>query len=255
MMTQNTVKRISAGLALWCVIGLTAWAKPNIKKIIKKYEKFYHPLGSGGYITEDCFLKTDEVPTVYEPSWNVADEAVSLHSEYNWCIGYYSWNGPNTYGTIGVDIPEIAKILCIQKRAKIAIYSTEYVETVYSDDYGVKRYDYNIYLFVPMADYAIDMIDKTGLSCLDLKDSDRKRLGQNTGTLIWYPYKWSSAFVANIQRDDIIIKMNGRDILDLADYKAVLDTLDFGDELHLTIVRNGEQKDITYTLSELTRHQ
>lgn len=135
------------------------------------------------------------------------------------------------------------------------MYSYKYTETrqgVYSvgnyiGSYNVRRYDYNIVLFISKPrDYIQNQ--KTGFETVSLDTSSRKRLQRNTGVVVDIVYSESSAFYANIIKDDVIIKINDKDIIDKDDYQSVYDSIQKGEVIKLTIVRNGTEQVISYKL-------
>ena len=62
--------------------------------------------------------------------------------------------------------------------------------------------------------------------------------------------EFSGAELAGIQAGDVIIKCDGKDVRTLAELNDIRDTHKSGEQLTLTIVRNGETKDYIVTLSE-----
>lgn len=198
---------------------------------------------------DECLLEPEQEPKVFYSS-NLDDDIDSLRSNYYLILGWSSYNGPAED-----DLKEYTINFCKEKRALIGLYSYKYTETrqgVYSvgnyiGSYNVRRYDYDIVLFISKSrDYIQNQ--KTGFETVSLDTSSRKRLQRNTGVVVDIVYSESSAFYANIIKDYVIIKINDKDIIDKDDYQSVYDSIQKGEVIKLTIVRNGTEQVISYKL-------
>ena len=220
------------------------------------------------------YLKENEEPTIIRPS-DLNSKFREISSNWYWCIGYSGFNGVNLEN---LEIETALKNLCLEKRAKIVIWSKEYTDTrngVYSlphtnyhtytnswgytssytttsystHSYSVQRYDFSAYLFVEIPD-EYKLIYLPGFSTADLTDKDRELYKQNTGCLINIVYKDTVAYYANLFHGDIITSINGKKIYSSDDFFEFKKKSKIGDKWNLTIVRNGIERQIgvTYNL-------
>lgn len=213
---------------------------------------YYKPFISDDILvncSEECLLESEQEPKVYYSS-KLNDDIDLLKSNYYMILGWSSYNGPAED-----DIEEYTINFCKEKRALIGLYSYKYTDTrqgiytvgSYIGSYDIKRYDYDIVLFISMSkDYIQNQ--KTGFEIKPLDISSRKQLQRNTGVVVDIVYSESNAFYANIIKDDVIIKINGTDIIDKNDYMSVYENMQKGQVVNLTIVRNGMERAITYKL-------
>jgi len=72
----------------------------------------------------------------------------------------------------------------------------------------------------------------------------RQQLERNTGVIVWVVRNGSPAYNANILEGDVILKMNGEDVLSVADYVQRYIKL-AGQKVELEIWRNGQVKNIS----------
>jgi len=89
-----------------------------------------------------------------------------------------------------------------------------------------------------------------GISGRDLSDSLAKANNLPVGIYITNIEDFSSAEKSGLKISDIIIKINGKDIKTMDELNEIKNTFNIGDEIKLTISRNGEEKEITLTLGE-----
>lgn len=92
----------------------------------------------------------------------------------------------------------------------------------------------------------------TGIAAqsFDLIDSRRYSLGVDHGAYIVWVFPDSPAERAGILVDDIILNMNGQEVISAADFDAKLRALDGGDIITLTIDRFGAQYTLTVTTTK-----
>lgn len=216
-------------------------------------EDYYKPFISDDslskYYGEECFLKEGEEPKVYYSS-NLNDDIAYLKSNYYIILGWSSFNGP-----ADDDLREYTTNFCKLNKALIGLYSYRYTDTRYGvissgdyvSSYNIKRYDYDIVLFISEPDYYIQN-QITGFTIKDLDTNSRQRLQRNTGVVVDVVYSKTNAFYANIINDDVITKINGVDVIDSKDYYSIYNNIYKGQNITLTIIRNGFEREISYKL-------
>lgn len=210
-------------------------------------DEFYKVLKPSIEIPEECKLAADEEPHIYYTN-NFESDLYLLQSNYFYAIGYAGWNGT----VEGVNkIEKYAEKLCKRYGAKVALYSYEYTDTrsgwTQYGSYAIKRYDCNIYLFVPYEKSYIQM-PKIGIEWRDLNASDRLAIQRNTGAYISIVYEKSPAFYANLSKGDILIEINGTPILDSNSVHAATMYLTAGSIVTLKYLRNGIEKTASFTI-------
>ena len=201
-------------------------------------DEFYKVIKNSNEIPEECKLSADEEPKIYYSS-DFSSDLYFLQSNYYYAIGYAGWNG--TAESVN-KIEANAKKLCRRYGAKVALYSYEYTDTrsgwTQYGSYAIKRYDCNIYLFVPYETSYIQM-PKIGIEWRDLNASDRLSTQRNTGAYISVVYEKSPAFYANLSRGDIITEINGIQILDSNSVFTASMFLSGGSPVTIKYLRNG----------------
>lgn len=92
----------------------------------------------------------------------------------------------------------------------------------------------------------------TGIAAqsFDLIDSRRYSLGVDHGAYVVWVFPDSPAEQAGIFVDDIILEMNGQEVVSAADFDAKLRALDGGDIITFIIDRFGEQFTLTVTTTK-----
>jgi membrane-associated protease RseP (regulator of RpoE activity) len=115
-------------------------------------------------------------------------------------------------------------------------YSTSYVPTTYH------RYDFHATYWVKKRGWVF------GARFDDLSDADRRRLERNTGVIIVSLVKGQPAFLANILVGDIILAVDGQDVVDSASFEAALGR-SAGTKITLVVVRGSERKEIAVSLN------
>ena len=210
-------------------------------------DEFYKVLKPSSEIPTECKLATDEEPQIYYTN-DFSSDLYYLQSNYYYAIGYAGWNGT----TESVNkIEKNAQKLCKRYGAKIALYSYEYTDTrsgwTQYGSYAIKRYDCNIYLFVPYEKSYIQM-PKIGIEWRDLNASDRLTIQKNTGAYISIVYEKSPAFYANLSKGDILTEINGVQILDSDSVFLASRFITFGSIVNIKYLRNGVEKITTFTV-------
>ena len=208
---------------------------------------FYDEWLSPSDVTQDCYLKEGDEPRVYYSS-DLDSDIYFLRSNFYWVLGYSGYNGP-----ADDDLSTQVRYLCKDKGAQIGLYSYQYTDTrsgVYStgkyvSSYSIKRYDYSIYLFVPMPDDLVFYYSRIGLSYRDMESSERLAQHRNTGACITTVFEGTPAYYANLSRGDIIIAVDGRDVMDSKSLDAILDNCSSGNEITIIYLRNGIERSVS----------
>ena len=202
---------------------------------------FYEEWLTPAQVTEDCLLKDGEEPKVYY-STDLDSDIYYLRSNYYWVLGYSGYNGPGDS-----DLSSQVKELCLEKRAPIGLYTYEYTDTrsgvtgygKYISSYSIKRYDYSIYLFVPMPDNLMAYFARIGLSYSDMNSSERLAQHRNTGASVLTVFEESPAYYANLSRGDVIIAVNGQDVVNSKSLDSIFDSCSSSEDVVITFLRSG----------------
>lgn len=89
-----------------------------------------------------------------------------------------------------------------------------------------------------------------GISAQDIDEATAKRNNLVVGVYIKSIEDFSAAEKAGLKVGDVIIKANDTTVKTFDDLEAVKNSLKIGDELKLTVYRNGSEKDIIVVLQE-----
>ena len=89
-----------------------------------------------------------------------------------------------------------------------------------------------------------------GFTGIDLTESLAKRNNLPEGIYVKTVEDFSSAEKAGLKVGDVILKFNGKQVKSMDEFNEIKNTYKIGDEVTLTISRNGEEKEIKATLSE-----
>lgn len=198
------------------VIFNSCASSPSSSSIAKWYEPYRTP-EHRGYTA--IYLSDDEEPRIISSS-NISSDLFNYLSRHYVALGLSGWNGPSA--EIIKEIKQHAKKI----GATVALYSIEYTDTRTTTSYyqgtggtySVRRYDFTIYFLVEFTDDV-----GFGLSLLDLNDQRRQEYQRNTGAFVNIVYINTPAFYANIIRNDIIISINGKDILNSDDAWLIME--------------------------------
>lgn len=203
-------------------------------------DEFYRVIKQSYEIPEECKLKEGEEPKIFYSS-NLDADLYSLRSWYYYPIGYAGLNG--TASTVN-KLEANARKLCKRYGSKVALYSYEYTDTrsgwTQYGSYDIKRYDCSVWLFVPYETSYIQT-PKIGIEWRDLDSSDRLATQRNTGAYISLVYEKSPAFYANLSKGDIIIEINGIEILDANSIHAATMFLTAGSPVTIKYLRYGRE--------------
>lgn len=202
---------------------------------------FYEPWYEEGVIPEECFLKDGEEPKVYYSS-DLDSDIYYLRSNYFMIIGDCTYNGPSDSS-----LKSEVLSLCRDKGATIGLYGYNYTGTntgIYSTgryitSYNINRYDYQVYLFVPMPDDLLFERSRIGMFYIDMDSSERLSSKRNVGAYVSVVYEDSPAFYANISRGDVISEVNGVTITSASQLDSIFNKASYHDVLEITLYRGG----------------
>lgn len=208
---------------------------------------FYDSWLPSDYVDPESYLQEGEDPQIYY-STNINSDIYFLRSNYYWILGNSSYNGP-----ADDSVESEIETLCRETGAKIAVYTTQYTDTRsgvtgyngYVSSYSIRRYDYDIYLFVPMSVENILFLSRIGISYSDLSSSERLSARHNTGASIDIVYVDSPAFYANLAPGDIITEVNEEVIYDSDSLDSALASLPANQEATIKYIRDGYEQSVT----------
>lgn len=106
----------------------------------------------------------------------------------------------------------------------------------------VQRYQYDAAFFRKMQPTILGVIPQP------LPPEIRQRLERNTGVFAWVVRNDSPAFNANILEGDVILKMNGEDVVSVTDYVQKYIKM-AGQKIDIEIWRDGQSKTISVQLN------
>lgn len=99
------------------------------------------------------------------------------------------------------------------------------------------RYDQKAYFLAKRKEAPL-----VGIYPIDLTIEKKKEIGRNSGIMVWVVYEETPAFYANILPDDIIIEVNGKQILNEDDFSIFIKSIDIKrDGVVFKIIRGGEK--------------
>jgi len=167
---------------------------------------------------------------------------VVVSSEYTDTQSYLAYDYQDFYRTVYVD--RVRKVDGKKVRYTEAVTVRDTVTVPYT------RYYDN---FNQWAVYMVksNRIHKLGLVMRDFSPEERAGFGRNTGAFIDTVLNNSPAFLADIVSGNILIAINGEKVNNAGQAKTMIDNLSFGGEtIVLRVIKNGEQKDITFEFNE-----
>lgn len=89
-----------------------------------------------------------------------------------------------------------------------------------------------------------------GLTGRDLNEETAKRNNLVEGIYVVSVDEYSAAEKAGVKSGDVIVKADGKDIKTMDELTEIKNTHSIGDEMTITVNRNGKTKDLTLTLQE-----
>lgn len=87
-----------------------------------------------------------------------------------------------------------------------------------------------------------------GVQSVPLSDDLRRKLERNTGVMIAIVVHGTPAFTANVLEGDVVLKVNGADVVDVPGFLAQLNQL-AGQKITLDILRGDQPRSISVTLN------
>lgn len=168
---------------------------------------------------------------------------VVVSSEYTDTQSYLAYDYQNFYRTVYVN--RVRKVNGKRVRYREAVTVRDTVTVPYT------RYYDN---FNQWAVYMVksNRIHKLGLIMRDFNPEERAGLGRNSGAFIDTVLNNSPAFLADIVAGDALIAINGEKIDNAGHAQMIIDNLSLGGEtIILRVIKNGEQKDITFEFNDM----
>lgn len=93
-------------------------------------------------------------------------------------------------------------------------------------------------------------VHKLGILIRDLDQQERALYSRNTGTVIDVVLANSPAFLADIVQGDVLTAINGQKIINTRDAVRLIADLELsGQTVILSLIKGGENKDITFEFS------
>jgi hypothetical protein len=237
------------------------------------YQQFYTDLLKGQPITSSRYLiPSYGQPEVYRGTDPDTDSVAMLENGYS-LIGYSSFNGavsPQNNPTAQAKTVHAAVVLVYGRFSNTVTGSIPY--TVYTpgkvvtttsngsiyDPSGVTNYSGTSTTYLPGSsttyqnEYRVDRYDQSasfwvrskpsrlGIIQRDLTPDERQRYQRNRGAVAIAIIKSSPAFMADLLRGDVLLRLGDDDVIDAASYTHLLDKYE-GRDTEIVFLRNGEQ--------------
>lgn len=237
------------------------------------YQQFYTDLLKGQPISASRYLiQSYGQPEVYRGTNPDTDNVAMLENGYS-LIGYSSFNGavsPQNNPTAQAKTVHAAVVLVYGRFTNTVTGSIPY--TVYTpgkvvtttsngviyDPSGVTNYSGTSYTHLPGSsttyqnEYHVDRYDQSasfwvwskpsrlGIIQRDLTPDERQRYQRNRGVVALAIVKSSPAFMADLLRGDVLLRLGDDDVIDVASYMRLLDKYE-GSDTQIVFLRNGEQ--------------
>lgn len=160
----------------------------------------------------------------YHPGETYTTTSSGMVNANAWGSGGYAYGTGNYYGSSTTTSP--------------GTYSTQYVPVT------VQRYQYDTGFFRKTKPAILGILPQP------LPSEIREKLQRNSGVIVWIVKNESPAFSANILEGDVILKMNGEDVISADDFSQK--TFRFaGQKVDFGLWRNGESKTISVQLNKI----
>ena len=101
-----------------------------------------------------------------------------------------------------------------------------------------------------LIDHNKDLRPYIGVTGVDLDETTAKKYNLSVGIYIKSVQEFSPAEKAGLKAGDVIIKADDKDAKDMKTLNEIKETHKIGDSMTLTVMRNGEEKQVTVTLEE-----
>jgi hypothetical protein len=251
---------------------------------VNGYEKYYTPT-SVQIASLPYALSVPKTPKVYAHSEDVRGDSKRLAENGYVLLGSSSFWGPerigtksqaiaeaervgativmikSTYkdtvtGTVPFTVPNAPQVATVNTTGTVNTYNGGYANynssstvtmpggsTTYNMPFAVSRSDFVATYWAARDTSKI----RLGINSVPLPDDVRNRLQRNTGLLVAIVVVGTPAFRANILEGDILLKLNGEDLLDTKDLTDKVNRF-AGQSVEFTIIRGSEPRTIQLTL-------
>jgi hypothetical protein len=238
------------------------------------YQQFYTDLMRGQSIALSKYLIANfEQPQVFRGTDPDVD-AVAMAENGYWLIGYSNFNGPissQNDPAAQARAVHAAVVLVYGKFSHSVAGSIPYTVytpgtvvttnsngSIYDSTGGSANYSGTTYTYLPgysttyQSPYRIDRYDQAasfwvktkrqrlGIIQRDLTEEQRQRYQRNRGIVAFAVVKGSPAFMADILRGDVVIRIGSDDVIDAATYIPLIDKYQ-GQDVDVVWLRAGEQ--------------
>jgi hypothetical protein len=207
----------------YALIGFSAFeGSPQTQDMLVSQAK---KIGADVVLYSSVYLGSQQaaVPFLqYHPGQTYTTTSSGTVNANAWGSGGYAYGTGNYYGNSTTTSP--------------GTFSTQVVPVT------VQRYQYQAGFFRKMKPAIFGVLPQP------LPSEIRQQLQRNTGLFVWIVQSGSPAFYANILEGDVILKMNGEDVLSLPD--LIEKNAKFaGQKVDVEVWRNGEFKTISVQLN------
>ncbi len=154
----------------------------------------------------------------------------------------------DTQSQIAYDYQDFYRTIYVHKVKTVDGKQVYYSEAVTVHDTVSVPYTRYYNNFNQWAVYLVQSLKprKLGLMLVDLDAKLRSEIGRNTGAYIDLVLESSPAFFANIMAQDVLIGINGTEILNKSQAQTLIDQLDIsGKTIIVTVLHEGKRKDIS----------
>lgn len=166
-------------------------------------------------------------------SSNTTNDIKELNRNGYWLIGVSAFQGP-------LQSQDAVMVQANKVGADVVLLSSAYLR---SQQVTVVRFQYVAGFFRKIRPPIFGIIG------IPLPSEIRQQLERNTGVFVWVVANDSPAFNANILEGDVILKMNGEDVMSVADLTKK-NVMFAGQKIDVEIWRNGQFKTISVQLND-----
>ena len=226
----------------------------EIKENLPLEPKIYFP-GKSDYSFDN---KEDVNEVVYNKASSEYYRIMGYGSYYP--RGYVSlYDGPELASHASKDIIQYLTEFCIEKggyelyiqnqKEYLNKYTVDTSSELYSlnntlyssSESTVKQESVDIITYYVITPFSKEEIAlwKLGMEVRDIEKEERNKLGRNTGVIVDMIYEKFPGFKANLRKGDIIIQINDSEIDDIFDYSSFEKSLNRGDTVTITFIREG----------------
>ena len=208
------------------LIGESAFTGPPQSETALMYQA--KKVGADLVLNNYNYLGSQQVATPvlhYNPGQTYTTTSSGTVNANAWGSGGYAYGTGNYYGSSTTTSP--------------GTFDTQMIQTT------VQRYQYDVGFFRKAKGPPI-----SGIIPQPLTPEMRDKLQQNTGLVVWVIKYDSPAFKANILEGDLLLKVNGDDVLSVADFMQKMIKY-AGHKVVFELWRKGEIKSISVQLNEM----